>query len=75
MIMGAGPEQHGITSNSWEKNNLFYRYWCKAGFPFPTIFNLLNAKLKMQKWRLPLGRFGRLFERMLIDYDISPNRG
>lgn len=21
MIMGAGPEQHGITSNSWEKSN------------------------------------------------------
>lgn len=66
MIMGAGPEQHGITSNEWERD--------KAAFPpvfagydgiFPTIFGLLRKQKPdstigvFHDWQ----GFGRLVER------------
>jgi hypothetical protein len=75
MIMGAGPEQHGITSNSWEKNNFVLPPVVQSeNFLFPTIFNLLNAKIEnaeigaIYHW----DGFGRLFEKNAVDYDISP---
>lgn len=74
-IMGAGPEQHGITSNSWEKNNFVLPPIVQSeGFLFPTIFNLLNTKIEnaeigaIYHW----DGFGRLFEKNAVDYDISP---
>src|SRR5262245_28038581 len=41
MIMGAGPEQHGVTSNEWQTNNfeIAPTVHGSAGF-FPTIFGL-----------------------------------
>jgi hypothetical protein len=75
MIMGAGPEQHGITSNSWEKSNFVLSPIVQSeDFLFPTIFNLLNAKIEnaeigaIYHW----DGFGRLFEKNAVDYDISP---
>jgi hypothetical protein len=75
MIMGAGPEQHGITSNSWEKNNFVLPPVVQSeDFLFPTIFNLVNTKIKnaeigaIYHW----DGFGRLFEKNAVDYDISP---
>jgi hypothetical protein len=75
MIMGAGPEQHGITSNSWEKNNFVLPPVVQSeDFLFPTIFNLLDAKIEnaeigaIYHW----DGFGRLFEKKAVDYDISP---
>jgi predicted AlkP superfamily pyrophosphatase or phosphodiesterase len=43
MIMGAGPEQHGVTSNDWETNKFEITPTVRgpAGF-FPTIFGLLR---------------------------------
>ncbi|MFT4803531.1 MAG: hypothetical protein ACI83B_003112 [Sediminicola sp.] len=75
MIMGAGPEQHGITSNSWEKNNFVLPPVVQSeDFLFPTIFNLLDAKIEnaeigaIYHW----DGFGRLFEKKAVDYNISP---
>lgn len=75
MIMGAGPEQHGITSNSWEKNNFVLPPVVQSeDFLFPTIFNLVDTKIKnaeigaIYHW----DGFGRLFEKSAVDYDINP---
>lgn len=75
MIMGAGPEQHGITSNSWERDNFVLPPVVQSeNFLFPTIFNLIDSKLKnaeigaIYDW----GGFGRLFEKNAVDYDVNP---
>jgi len=75
MIMGAGPEQHGITSNSWEKNNFVLPPVVHSeDFLFPTIFNLVNTKIEnaeigaIYHW----DGFGRLFEKNAVDYDVNP---
>jgi hypothetical protein len=75
MIMGAGPEQHGITSNGWERD--------EAPFPpvvagregiFPTIF----CELRKQKPNAEIGivydwsGFGRLCEKSCVNYDKNP---
>ncbi len=72
MIMGAGPEQHGVLSNEWEKEN--------ASLPpvvrgeegiFPTIFSVVHQNLPdaeigaVYNW----GGFGRLFEKKAVNYD------
>ncbi|PXX31319.1 alkaline phosphatase family protein [Arenibacter sp. ARW7G5Y1] len=75
MIMGAGPEQHGITSNSWEKNNFILPAITQSeDFLFPTIFQLINDNREdaeigaIYHWT----GFGRLFEKGAVDYDINP---
>lgn len=74
MIMGAGPEQHGITANSWEKNNFVLPPVIQSeDFLFPTIFNLVNTKIEnaeigaIYHW----DGFGRLFEKSAVDYDVN----
>ncbi|MFH4965949.1 alkaline phosphatase family protein [Gaetbulibacter sp. M235] len=75
MIMGAGPEQHGITSNAWEKNNFVLPTVVKSeDFLFPTIFNDINKQVAnaeigaIYHW----DGFGRLFEKSAVDYDVNP---
>jgi hypothetical protein len=75
MIMGAGPEQHGITSNSWEKNNLALPTVAQSeDHLFPTIFHVVDSQIEnaqvgaIYHWT----GFGRLFEKNAVDYDISP---
>ena len=74
MIMAAGPEQHGITSNSWEKNNFVLPTVTQGeNFLFPTIFRLVDDQIEnaeigaIYDW----GGFGRLFEKSALDYDIN----
>jgi predicted AlkP superfamily pyrophosphatase or phosphodiesterase len=65
MIMGAGPEQHGITSNDWATNKFEIppTVTNSAGF-FPTIFSVLreqrpNARIAcLYDW----DGFGKLLE-------------
>ncbi len=66
MIMGAGPEQHGVTSNDWQTNKFeISPTVVGSGGIFPTIFGVLRE----QKPKSILGVFhdwndyGRLFER------------
>lgn len=76
MIMGAGPEQHGITSNSWEKTNYTLPTIAQSeNLLFPTIFHLVDTQMAdpeigaIYHWT----GFGRLFEKSAVDYDISPD--
>ncbi|NOS69546.1 MAG: alkaline phosphatase [Verrucomicrobia bacterium] len=70
MIMGAGPEQHGVTSNDWETNKFEIAPTVVGpGGIFPTIFSVLRE----QKPDSTLGVFhdwdgyGRLLERKMVD--------
>lgn len=70
MIMGAGPEQHGVTSNDWQPTK--YDIPPAAigeGAIFPTIFGLIRSKRPeavmgvFHDWN----DFGRLFEREAVN--------
>ncbi|MBK9168411.1 MAG: alkaline phosphatase [Bryobacterales bacterium] len=65
MIMGAGPEQHGITSNAWEVDTFEFTPQCTGlDGRFPTIFGILRQQRPdsrigvFHEW----GGFGRLVE-------------
>jgi arylsulfatase A-like enzyme len=75
MIMGAGPEQHGITSNDWELNKFEITPTAVgSGGMFPTIFGLLRSQRPSAKiacfhdW----DSFSRLFERKAADVVEHP---
>jgi arylsulfatase A-like enzyme len=66
MIMGAGPEQHGVTSNDWQPDKFDFPPACTGSSGiFPTIFGLLRARRPQSvigvfyDW----DGFGRLVER------------
>lgn len=72
MIMGAGPEQHGIINNDWELNkHTLPPITQEADGRFPTIFSILhrakpNAEIgAVYHW----GGFGRLFQKNALNYD------
>ncbi|MBX3257209.1 MAG: alkaline phosphatase family protein [Chitinophagaceae bacterium] len=72
MIMGAGPEAHGIIDNDWERDNHTLPP-IVAGDEgiFPTIFGRIrearpNAEIgTVYHWK----GFGRLFEKKAVNYD------
>ena len=76
MIMGVGPEAHGITANEWgrEEYNLPPNVTGPTG-EFPSIFEVVNK----QKPNFEIGAiynwdgFGRLFEKTAVDYDTTIN--
>jgi predicted AlkP superfamily pyrophosphatase or phosphodiesterase len=70
MIMGAGPEQHGITSNEWETNKFeIAPIAVGSGTMFPTIFGVLRQQRPksyiacVHDW----DGFGRLMEPTAMD--------
>lgn len=72
MIMGAGPVQHGITSNDWKRNNFLLPAVVQSEkFLFPTILNLIATQKQnteigaIYHW----GGFGRLFEKSAVTFD------
>ncbi len=71
MINGAGPEQHGITSNDWQPDKfeiapIYTNKWGR----FPTIFGVLREQrpkstiVCVHDW----DDFARLLERPAVDY-------
>lgn len=74
MLMGSDTEQHGVTSNGWEKHDhkLPPVVAAKNG-TFPTIFTLFHD----QRPEAHVGAiydwdgFGRLFEKEDVDFDID----
>ncbi len=66
ILMGAGPEQHGVTSNEWQRDKFEIEPLCKGpeGI-YPNVFGVLKAA----KPKLHLAAiydwdgFGRLFDR------------
>ncbi len=74
MIMGADTEQHGITSNGWEKfDHQLPPVVATSNGTFPSIFTLF----KDQQPEAHIGTiydwdgFGRLFEKSDVDFDID----
>lgn len=72
MIMGAGPEQHGITSNGWERDDHILPPVVSGDEGiFPTIFSAIrkqqpNAEIgAIYHW----SGFGRLVEKTALNYD------
>jgi len=70
MIMGAGPEQHGVTSNDWQPDKYDIPPTVKGpGGIFPTVFSVLREQRPdctlavFHDWN----DFGRLFERKMVD--------
>jgi len=71
MIMGAGPEQHGVTSNDWQTNRCEIEPVARGreGM-FPTIFGTIRE----QRPEAIIGcfydwdDFGRLLERSAVDF-------
>lgn len=70
MIMGAGPEQHGVTSNDWQPDKFdIAPVATGSGGIFPTIFGVLRE----QQPSAVMGVFhdwdgyGRLFERKAVN--------
>src|ERR1043166_4879415 len=70
MIMGAGPEQHGVTSNDWQPDKFdITPIATGSGGIFPTIFGVLREQQPgaimgvFHDWN----DFGRLFERKAVD--------
>jgi hypothetical protein len=74
MLMGAGPEQHGITSNGWERATATLQPTTAgtSGY-FPTIFRLLREQrptayiAAIYEW----GGFVRLFEPEVVDHSLD----
>ena len=74
MIMGAGPEQHGITSNDWERDTFLLEPTVAGPEElFPTIFSVLRSAepdayiASIYDW----DGFGRLFQKTTVDADID----
>ena len=70
MIMGAGPEQHGITSNDWQPNKFEIEPTVTGpGGIFPTIFSVLRQQRPKSNLAVfhDWDDFGRLFERPMVD--------
>lgn len=70
MLMGAGPEQHGVTSNDWRPNKFAVAPTAVgSGGIFPTVFGVLREQQPsaviacFHDW----GGFGVLFEREALD--------
>lgn len=74
MVSGSGPEQHGVTSNGWERDDHSLPP-VLTGIEdiFPTIFGVARE----QRPDLEMGAiytwsgFGRLIERSALSYDIT----
>src|SRR5262245_26719690 len=75
MIMGAGPEQHGVLSNDWKPGSSpIAPTVVGPGGIFPTVFGLLRQQRPSSKigcfhdW----DGFGRLVERDVCDQHVHP---
>ncbi len=73
IITGAGPEQHGVTSNDWQVGEFnFPTSVTGSGGFFPSIFQVLTD----QNPELEIGSiynwdgFGNLYDHRFVDYDV-----
>lgn len=75
MIMGAGPEQHGVTSNDWQPDKYDIAPTVKGpGGIFPTVFSVLREQRPdahiavLHHW----DGFGRLLEKDAVNFIANP---
>lgn len=74
MIMGAGPEQHGVTSNDWQPDKFDIAPTAKGpGGIFPTIFAVLREARPASHLAVfyDWSGFGRLFEHVAVDWSAD----
>ncbi|GMW01238.1 MAG: phosphodiesterase [Candidatus Hydrogenedentota bacterium] len=75
MIMGAGPEQHGVTSNDWQPDIFEITPIAKGpGGIFPTLFSVIrqaHAEADIACFHDWAG-FGRLFEKNTATHVSNP---
>ncbi len=76
MIMGAAPEQHGITSNGWSSSNFSIAPVAQGVESiFPTIFSLIHTQMpdavvaSIYDW----DGISRLFEHSAVDVVVNAN--
>lgn len=74
MVSGAGPEQHGVTSNEWNRDDMNFPPVTTGTEPiFPTIFGVART----QRPEFEIGAiytwsgFSRLIERSALNYDYN----
>lgn len=74
MIMGAAPEQHGVTSNAWERDHYSIEPTARGvGALFPSIFDLLYQQrpsavsASIYDW----GPIGRLYNQEAVTVDVD----
>lgn len=73
MIMGAGPEQHGVLSNQWEPGHSVIAPQCRGLAPtFPTIFGLLRQQ--QPSWTSALVYDWRGFPRLIEPNTLTISR-
>jgi len=72
MITGAGPEQHGVTSNEWEVDSVRLQPVVQnESGRFPSIFDVVHAQrpgaeiASVYDW----DGFGRLYDKASVSYD------
>jgi len=73
IIDGAGPEQHGVTSNDWQVGEFnFPTSVTGSGGYFPSIFQVLTDQ--HPEWEIGSiyhwEGFGNLYDHRFVDYDI-----
>jgi len=77
MIMGAGPEQHGVISNAWPlPGNMLNPTEAGKALVFPTIFRLVHEQRPelVQAMVYDWDGFGILFERPMVNIVINGNK-
>ncbi len=74
MIMGASPEQHGVTSNAWQPDHYSIEPTERGvAALFPSVFDLLHQQrpsavsASIYDW----GGFGRLYNREAVTIDVD----
>ena len=75
ILMGAGPERHGITSNEWERNKFQIPPACvDSDDIFPTIVGVMRQQRPQAKIAIihDWSGFARLVERKAVDYVAHP---
>lgn len=75
ILMGAGPERHGITSNEWERNKIEIPPSCVGPDEiFPTIVGVMRQQMPKAKIAVihDWDGFARLMERKAADYVAHP---
>jgi predicted AlkP superfamily pyrophosphatase or phosphodiesterase len=75
MIMGAGPEQHGVTSNEWQTNKFeIPPVVVGPGGIFPTIFSVLHEQRPASESAVfhDWSDFGRLVEQNAPKVIVNP---
>jgi predicted AlkP superfamily pyrophosphatase or phosphodiesterase len=75
MIMGAGPEQHGVLSNEWQPGKSPISPTASGPGGFPTIFGLLRSQRPKSKIGIfhDWDGFARLVEPGVADVVVHPD--